>query len=250
MPVAARQLQHCGRQIGRAKRSAPSITGPSSNWFSTRSKSIASFTIPPQVQLCQLLSIKTGGCPEDCAYCPQSAHYQTGVEHQGLLGGRRGIPSGAAGARGGRQPLLHGRGVARSARRQGVRHGARNGARVASLGLEVCCTLGMLTDDQARRLAARASRPTTTTSTPRRNFTADHHHAPSTKTGCARLRRCARRASPCAAAASSAWANPTRTASACCINWRRSIRIRRACPSTCWCAWRALRWATPSRWIR
>src|SRR5438046_753750 len=40
---------------------------------------------PGEVQLCQLLSIKTGGCPEDCAYCPQSAHYETGVERQDLL---------------------------------------------------------------------------------------------------------------------------------------------------------------------
>ena len=38
------------------------------------------FHDPAEVQLCQLLSIKTGGCPEDCAYCPQSAHYQTGVD--------------------------------------------------------------------------------------------------------------------------------------------------------------------------
>src|SRR5262244_1033266 len=40
---------------------------------------------PAEVQLCQLLSIKTGGCPEDCAYCPQSAHYETGVERQKLM---------------------------------------------------------------------------------------------------------------------------------------------------------------------
>src|SRR5512138_2045183 len=40
---------------------------------------------PAEVQLCQLLSIKTGGCPEDCAYCPQSAHYETSVERQDLL---------------------------------------------------------------------------------------------------------------------------------------------------------------------
>ena len=38
-----------------------------------------------EVQLCQLLSIKTGGCPEDCAYCPQSAHYTTEVSRSGLL---------------------------------------------------------------------------------------------------------------------------------------------------------------------
>ena len=40
---------------------------------------------PDRVQTCQLLSIKTGGCPEDCAYCPQSAHYDAPVERQGLL---------------------------------------------------------------------------------------------------------------------------------------------------------------------
>src|ERR1700757_4509873 len=38
-----------------------------------------------EVQMCRLLSIKTGGCPEDCAYCPQSAHYPTGTERQALL---------------------------------------------------------------------------------------------------------------------------------------------------------------------
>src|ERR1700733_6172238 len=40
---------------------------------------------PAKVQVCVLLSIKTGGCPEDCGYCPQSAHYQTGVKAEGLL---------------------------------------------------------------------------------------------------------------------------------------------------------------------
>src|SRR6201986_3687662 len=43
------------------------------------------FHAPDRVQTCQLLSIKTGGCPEDCAYCPQSAHYDAPVERQGLL---------------------------------------------------------------------------------------------------------------------------------------------------------------------
>src|ERR1700733_12209291 len=44
-----------------------------------------SFHEPDRVQTCQLISIKTGGCPEDCAYCPQSAHYDANVERQGLL---------------------------------------------------------------------------------------------------------------------------------------------------------------------
>jgi biotin synthase len=108
---------------------------------------------PAEVQLCQLLSLKTGGCPEDCAYCPQSAHYATGVERQALLS------------------IEHVVATAREARRQGVTRFCMGAAwrqvsegpefesvlemvrGVSSLGLEVCCTLGMLNAEQAQRLA-------------------------------------------------------------------------------------------------
>ena len=43
------------------------------------------FHAPDHVQTCRLLSIKTGGCPEDCGYCPQSAHYSTGLERESLM---------------------------------------------------------------------------------------------------------------------------------------------------------------------
>jgi biotin synthase len=43
------------------------------------------FHKPDEIQFCRLLSIKTGGCPEDCAYCPQSAHYKTGVAREELM---------------------------------------------------------------------------------------------------------------------------------------------------------------------
>ncbi len=112
------------------------------------------FHDPRQVQLCRLLSIKTGGCPEDCAYCPQSAHYATGVERRSLLAvdevmefARKARAEGA------------GRFCMGAAWRQ-VQDGAEFNAvlemvgAVASLGMEVCCTLGMLNDDQANRLAA------------------------------------------------------------------------------------------------
>lgn len=107
---------------------------------------------PDRVQTCQLLSIKTGGCPEDCGYCPQSAHYDAGVEREGLLDPQHVI------------------GVAREAVRRGVTRfcmgaawrQAPEGAEfervlqmvrgVSALGLEVCCTLGMLSDGQAARL--------------------------------------------------------------------------------------------------
>src|SRR5665213_34982 len=112
------------------------------------------FHDPAQVQLCQLLSIKTGGCPEDCSYCPQSAHYQSGVESQGLLS----VDAVYSAAREARE-----NGASRfcmGAAWREVRDGKEFDTvldmvtKVASLGLEVCCTLGMLTDDQARRLAS------------------------------------------------------------------------------------------------
>jgi biotin synthase len=112
------------------------------------------FHDPTRIQLCRLLSIKTGGCPEDCGYCPQSAHYQTGVENQSLMSveevyraAKRAREEGA------------GRFCMGAAWRE-VRDGRyfvivlEMVRAVASLKLEVCCTLGMLTDDQARRLAA------------------------------------------------------------------------------------------------
>lgn len=107
-----------------------------------------------QVQLCRLLSIKTGGCPEDCAYCPQSAHHATGLAAGKLL--ERGTILAAA-----RQARADGatRFCMGAAWRE-VRDGREFDQvldcvrGVAELGLEVCCTLGMLSERQAQRLAA------------------------------------------------------------------------------------------------
>ena len=71
-----------------------------------------------EVQRCTLLSIKTGGCGEDCAYCAQSAHYSTGVEREDLLS-REVVMAGQARAFTRRDAVLHGRGLARCARRFG-----------------------------------------------------------------------------------------------------------------------------------
>lgn len=105
-----------------------------------------------KVQLCKLLSIKTGGCPEDCAYCPQSAHYQTGVERQDLMRTEDVL-------RAAQQAKLEGavrfcmgaawRQVPEGKEFETVLDMVRM---VAGLGLEVCCTLGMLTREQALQL--------------------------------------------------------------------------------------------------
>jgi biotin synthase len=107
---------------------------------------------PDRVQTCQLISIKTGGCPEDCAYCPQSAHYDADVERQGLLDPQHVISVAQDAAA---------RGVTRFCMGAAWRE-APNGRDfekvlemvrgVSGLGLEVCCTLGMLNEEQAVRL--------------------------------------------------------------------------------------------------
>lgn len=108
---------------------------------------------PREVQLSTLLSIKTGGCPEDCAYCPQSAHFDTDVEADKLMAV---------------EPVLE---AARAAKAQGASRFCMGAAwrspknrdmgklmaiieAVKSEGLETCMTLGMLSPEQAQQLKA------------------------------------------------------------------------------------------------
>jgi len=105
-----------------------------------------------EVQVCKLISIKTGACPEDCSYCSQSSRYQTEVEPQSLMD---------------KEEVLE---VARRAKAAGVTRVCMGAAwrevrdnsqfdrvldmvrEVTASGVEVCCTLGMLTESQAKRL--------------------------------------------------------------------------------------------------
>lgn len=106
-----------------------------------------------QVQLCTLLSIKTGGCPEDCGYCPQSAHYDTGLAREQLVALDRVLEAARAAKDQGSTRFCMG-----AAWRE-----AKDGAAfeevlsmvrgVRELGMEACVTLGMLTPEQAHRLA-------------------------------------------------------------------------------------------------
>jgi len=112
------------------------------------------FHDPARIQLCRLLSIKTGGCPEDCGYCPQSAHYETGVRNQPLMTVDEVFQAATKARDEGASRFCMG-----AAWRE-VRDGRDFDTvlemvrAVASLKLEVCCTLGMLTEDQAQRLAS------------------------------------------------------------------------------------------------
>jgi biotin synthase len=106
-----------------------------------------------EVQGCMLLSIKTGGCPEDCAYCPQSAHYKTDVGRQDLVSLAEMTEAAERAKAQGAVRFCMGaawRDVPNNEKFDRVLDMVRV---VRGFGLEACCTLGMLTQDQADRLA-------------------------------------------------------------------------------------------------
>lgn len=105
-----------------------------------------------EVQVCTLLSVKTGGCSEDCAYCPQAARYNTGVDAHKLMTYEDVIDKALNAKNGGSTRFCMGaawRNVRDNSDFDKVIDMVKG---VNSLGLEVCCTLGMLTEDQAARL--------------------------------------------------------------------------------------------------
>ncbi|MEP7353366.1 MAG: biotin synthase BioB [Acidobacteriota bacterium] len=107
---------------------------------------------PNQVQGCMLLSIKTGGCPEDCGYCPQAARYDTNVEHQPLMPLDETLTAARAARDQGATRFCMGaawRDVPKDGRFERVLDMVRG---VRELGMEACCTLGMLTQEQADAL--------------------------------------------------------------------------------------------------
>jgi biotin synthase len=107
---------------------------------------------PGVVQVSSLLSVKTGGCPEDCGYCSQAARYQTGVEREGLLSTDEVISHARAAKEAGASRFCL------SAAWRGPSDGdlasvAEMVAEVKSLGMETCATLGMLEQEQAQALS-------------------------------------------------------------------------------------------------
>jgi biotin synthase len=106
---------------------------------------------PAEVQISTLLSIKTGGCPEDCAYCPQSAKYDTGVKAEKLMSLEAVLAEARAAKNAGAQRFCMGA-AWRSPKDRDLDSVCAMVEGVKALGLETCVTLGMLTDAQAQRL--------------------------------------------------------------------------------------------------
>jgi biotin synthase len=106
---------------------------------------------PTEVQISTLLSIKTGGCPEDCAYCPQAARYDTGVGAEKLMSLDAVLAEARAAKASGASRFCMGA-AWRSPKDRDVENVCAMVEGVKALGLETCATLGMLTPGQARRL--------------------------------------------------------------------------------------------------
>jgi biotin synthase len=106
---------------------------------------------PAEVQLSTLLSVKTGGCPEDCAYCPQSRRYATGVDDEDLLPLETVLESAKAAKRNGATRFCMGA-AWRGPKDRDLQKILPMIEGVKNLGLETCVTLGMLKPGQAERL--------------------------------------------------------------------------------------------------
>lgn len=107
---------------------------------------------PNQVQVSTLLSIKTGACPEDCKYCPQSARYQTGVEAERLMEVEKVLETARQAKATGSTRFCMGA-AWKNPKARDMPYLVKMVEGVKSLGLETCMTLGMLTSEQAQQLA-------------------------------------------------------------------------------------------------
>jgi biotin synthase len=107
--------------------------------------------LPTEVQISTLLSIKTGGCPEDCGYCPQAAQYETGVPASKLMAVQAVLAEASAAKEAGAQRFCMGA-AWRSPKDHDLETVCTMIAGVKALGLETCVTLGMLTPAQTGRL--------------------------------------------------------------------------------------------------
>jgi biotin synthase len=107
---------------------------------------------PSEVQVCTLLSIKTGGCPEDCAYCPQAARYQTDVKAHKLMQVEEVLSKAREAKEAGSTRFCMGAAWREVRNNKDFDRVLEMVKGVSQMGLEVCCTLGMLTAEQAQKL--------------------------------------------------------------------------------------------------
>src|SRR5665213_4494926 len=105
-----------------------------------------------EVQISSLISIKTGGCPEDCAYCPQAARYNTGVDVQALMKKEEVLSYAEKAKNAGSTRFCMGAAWREVRDNRDFDRVLEMVQGVNEMGMEVCCTMGMLTEEQAKKL--------------------------------------------------------------------------------------------------
>ena len=110
------------------------------------------FHNPQEVQLSTLISIKTGGCPEDCGYCPQAARYHTGLDAHKLMSVESVVQQAKQAQSNGSSRLCMGAAWREVRDNRDFDKVIEMVESVSEMGMEVCCTLGMLSENQALRL--------------------------------------------------------------------------------------------------
>lgn len=105
-----------------------------------------------EVQVCTLLSIKTGGCSEDCSYCPQAARYDTGVQVQALMKKEDVLAHAKKAKNAGSTRFCMGAAWREVRDNRDFERVLEMVQGVNEMGMEVCCTMGMLTEEQAKKL--------------------------------------------------------------------------------------------------
>ncbi len=110
------------------------------------------FHDPQEVQVCTLLSVKTGGCPEDCSYCPQAARYHTDVKVHKLMEVNEVLQNASEALQSGSTRFCMGAAWREVRDNRDFDNVIEMVKGVNAMGMEVCCTLGMLTPEQAQKL--------------------------------------------------------------------------------------------------
>lgn len=188
---------------------------------------------PRQVQVSTLLSIKTGACPEDCKYCPQSSRYKTGLESERLMQVEQVLESARKAKANGSTRFCMGA-AWKNPHERDMPYLQQMVQGVKAMGMETCMTLGTLDGTQAERLAEAGL------DYYNHNLDTSPEFYGSIITtrsyGNARIRstKCATPASKYAPAASSSWVKRCATAPGCWCSWPTCRSRRRACRSTCW----------------
>jgi biotin synthase len=111
------------------------------------------YHLTAEVQVCTLLSVKTGGCPEDCSYCPQAARYHTDINVHGLMQTGEVLEYAEKARQAGSTRFCMGAAWREVRDNRDFERVLEMVKGVNAMGMEVCCTLGMLTESQAEKLA-------------------------------------------------------------------------------------------------